>query len=74
MLDIDLSAKQMRPELINKIKNLDRKHLLGLYQFVAQLYAKDLINAVADSEIAGEVNEKSVEKLIKQYRNRHPYK
>jgi hypothetical protein len=74
MLDVNVSEQELRHELIDKIKNLDQKHLLKLYQFVAQSYAQDLVNMVADAENAGEVNNEPIEKLIKQHRNRNPYR
>ncbi len=74
MLITDFDEKQLRDNLIDKIKQLDKNRLLELYQVIARSFANELIQKVADSENSGSVDNISTDKLIKDHRNRNPYR
>ena len=74
MLMTDIDEKQLREQLIDKIKQLDKNRLLELYQVIARSFANDLIETVADSENSGNIDNTPIDKLIKDHRKRNPYR
>lgn len=74
MLMTGIDEKQLRENLIDKIKQLDKNRLLELYQIIAKSFADDLIEMVADAEKSGNVNNTPIDELIKDHRKRNPYR
>ncbi len=74
MLITNIDEKQLRDNLIDKIKQMDRDRLLELYQIIARSFANDLVEIVADSENSGNVNDRPIDELIRDHRRRNPYR
>lgn len=74
MLMTGIDEKQLRNNLIDKIKQLDKNRLLELYQIIAKSFANDLIEMVADAEKSGNVNDTPIDELIQDHRKRNPYR
>jgi hypothetical protein len=74
MLMTGIDEKQLRDNLIDKIKQLDKNRLLELYQIIARSFANDLIEKVADSENSGNVDNTPIDELIRDHRTRNPYR
>ena len=74
MLRTDIDEKQLREQLIEKIKQLDKNRLLEIYQIIAKSFANDLIEMVADSENSGNVDNTPIGELILDHRKRNPYR
>jgi len=74
MLMTDIDEKQLREQLIDKIKQLDKNRLLEIYQLIARSFADDLIEMVADSENSGSVNPTPINEIIHDHRKRNQYR
>jgi hypothetical protein len=74
MLKTDIDEKQLRKQLIEKIKQLDKNRLLEIYQIIARFFATDLIEMVAYSENSGTIDNTLIDELIQEHRKRNPYR
>ncbi len=74
MLMTGIDEKQLRDNLIDKIKQLDKDRLLEIYQIIARSFANDLIEMVAESENSGDVDNTPIDRLIQEHRTRNPYR
>ena len=74
MLMTDIDEKQLREQLIDKIKQLDKNRLIEIYQIIASSFANDLIELVADSENSGSVNPTPINEIIHDHSKRNPYR
>lgn len=73
MLTADINESEIRSHLIKEIQKLDKTRLIEVYKFIAKSFADDLILMVADAENSGDINKRSTDELIQQYRKRNPY-
>jgi hypothetical protein len=74
MLMTGIDEKQLRDNLIDKIKQLDKDRLLEIYQIVARSFANDLIEMVAESENSGNVDNTPIDRPNQDHRTRNPYR
>lgn len=74
MLMTNIDEKQLRDNLIDKIKQLDKSRLLEIYNIIAKSFANDLIEMVADSENSGNIDNTPIDELISEHRKRNPYR
>jgi len=70
---LELTATDLKSQLVHELDKLNREQLLLTHQFVSRIIAESLFNAVTSDWEAGQVNRAAIQQAINTHRAKHPY-
>jgi hypothetical protein len=70
---LELTEKDLKSQLVNKLDKLNREQLLLIHQLLSRIIAENLVDSVTNDWETGAINRAAIQKAVREHRSKRPY-